>query len=353
MCIRNRGTTRRFRSVCTYTLLFRKSPPRTHTYQHHKHRYSCLESPIYAANSRKRLKPSHRVFDWTMTLNRDSTIEPSWYVVCFFFFRNDQHTHTHTHRYYTSTLPSGGMKGLLGNEKVKIPEKTNLVAWTVSNCETASNREMTAKQLSNSLKKINQRLDIFGAKDCMSSECVPGERKSCPDKHISFPSCPNDSRVNPDKKCVERVLGSYYFYLSWENSICEDYVTEKFYDALRRSIVPVVLEGGWYDRLVPKGYDVFIRASDYDNTDELASRLVEISRNRTLYESYFKWREIPLHELPSGFLKHVVNAENPWCDLCRKLHEDDDDADRVNINVEEWYGVENRCKQGQNNCCWF
>ena len=56
--------------------------------------YSCLESPIYTANSKKRLEPSHRVFDWTMTLNRDSTIEPSWYVVfereareyLFFFF---------------------------------------------------------------------------------------------------------------------------------------------------------------------------------------------------------------------------------------------------------------------------
>ena len=243
------------------------------------------------------------------------------------------------------------MKALLGKKKVKIPDKTNLVAWTVSNCETASNRESTAKQLSHSLEKINQRLDIFGGKDCMSSKCVPGKRKSCPDKHISFPSCPNDSRVDPDKKCVERVLGSYYFYLSWENSICEDYVTEKFYDALRRSIVPVVLEGDWYDRLVPEGYDVFIRASDYDNTDELASRLVEISRNRTLYESFFKWREVPIDELPSDFVKHVVNAENPWCALCRKLHEDDDD--RVNINVDEWYSVENRCKQGQNNCCWF
>ena len=120
---------------------------------------------------------------------------------------------------------------------------------------------------------------------------------------------------------------------------------------MRRSIVPVVLEGDWYDRLVPEGYDVFIRASDYDNTDELASRLVEISRNRTLYESFFKWREVPIDKLPSDFVKHVVNAENPWCALCRKLHEDDDD--QVNINVDEWYGVENRCKQGQNNCCWF
>ena len=41
--------------------------------------------------------------------------------------------------------------------------------------------------------------------------------------------------------------------------------------------------------------------------------------NRTLYESFFKWREVPINKLPSDFVKHVVNAENPWCALCQKL----------------------------------
>ena len=37
--------------------------------------YSCLESPIFTKYSSKNtLKRSHRVFDWTMTLNKDSTI---------------------------------------------------------------------------------------------------------------------------------------------------------------------------------------------------------------------------------------------------------------------------------------
>ena len=99
---------------------------------------------------------------------------------------------------------------------------------------------------------------------------------------------------------------------------------------------------------------MFVRASDYDNTDDLASRLIEIAQNKTLYESYFKWREIPLKDLPSDFLRHVVNAENPWCDLCRKLHESDDNDHHVpGVDVEEWYSVEKRCKAGQNSCCWF
>ncbi|MDC3321028.1 glycosyltransferase family 10 fucosyltransferase [bacterium] len=299
--------------------------------------YSCLESPIMATHGTKNpLEPSHRVFDWTMTLNQDSTINPSWY--------------------YTPNITNGGLRSLLTRStstEFQIPHKKNLVAWTVSNCETASNRESKAKKLSLALRKIGQRLDIFGSKDCMSPECVPGKRKSCPDKDIAFPECPKDTRTNPDKECVERVLSSYYFYLSWENSICEDYVTEKFYNALRLGVIPVVLEGDWYDRLVPEGYDVFIRVSDYDTFEDLASRLVEIAKNRTLYESYFKWREISLKNLSPRFIKHVLNAESPWCDLCRKLHEGNHDAKKNSVDISEWYGVENRCKEGQDTCCWF
>ena len=42
---------------------------------------------------------------------------------------------------------------------------------------------------------------------------------------------------------VER---DYYFYLSFENSICADYVTEKFFNAMTKNIVPIVFGGTDY-----------------------------------------------------------------------------------------------------------
>ena len=39
----------------------------------------------------------------------------------------------------------------------------------------------------------------------------------------------------------------YKFYLAFENSICRDYVTEKFYNPLRFSTVPIVYGGADYE----------------------------------------------------------------------------------------------------------
>ena len=36
-------------------------------------------------------------------------------------------------------------------------------------------------------------------------------------------------------------LETFRFYLSFENALCEDYITEKFFTLLKSNIVPVVM----------------------------------------------------------------------------------------------------------------
>jgi hypothetical protein len=39
------------------------------------------------------------------------------------------------------------------------------------------------------------------------------------------------------------VLKDYKFYLSLENALCKDYITEKFYLALASGVIPIVYGG--------------------------------------------------------------------------------------------------------------
>ena len=49
----------------------------------------------------------------------------------------------------------------------------------------------------------------------------------------------------------------YKFYLAFENSLCRDYVTEKFYNPLLYSTVPIVYSGAdYYDAPLNSYIDV-------------------------------------------------------------------------------------------------
>ena len=57
-------------------------------------------------------------------------------------------------------------------------------------------------------------------------------------------ACP-DFDIGPTydmkSKCFDFISKNYMFYLSFENSMCLDYVTEKFFKALNFGILPIVL----------------------------------------------------------------------------------------------------------------
>ena len=87
--------------------------------------------------------------------------------------------------------------------------KTNLIAWFVSNCgPTHSRREEYAKELQRYVP-----VDIYG-------KCGP---LSCPDKDVPL----LQARMDPD--CYGMVERKYKFYLSFENIVCKDYITEKVF----------------------------------------------------------------------------------------------------------------------------
>ena len=90
------------------------------------------------------------------------------------------------------------------------------------------------------------------------------------------------------RECDMMLEENYKFYLSFENSLCSDYVTEKFYRTLSPDIVPVVMGGGDYKTFAPpKSY---IDVADFESPEELAKFLLKLDKDDEEYLSYFWWK---------------------------------------------------------------
>ena len=85
---------------------------------------------------------------------------------------------------------------------------------------------------------------------------------------------------------MEMVERDYKFYFAFENSICDDYVTEKLWRALRMNIVPVVLGGYNYSELLPQ--KSYIDIKDFSSPEKLADYLQVLNGDDNLYNEYGK-----------------------------------------------------------------
>ena len=132
--------------------------------------------------------------------------------------------------------------------------------WAVSNCDTPIHREQYVKKLQEYTK-----IDIFSNKGCLISK----KNYTCP-----LEKSPVHNHNNPVfSKCFQKITEQYWFYLAFENSICNDYITEKFWRTLDLKTVPVVMGGGNYSRDAPEkvvcSYPVFqnFRIANQFNSD--------------------------------------------------------------------------------------
>lgn len=105
--------------------------------------------------------------------------------------------------------------------KNKLKKKRIAAAWFASNCEAPNGRLDFVRLLHIELEKYNQRVDTYGM--CGNMYCSEDE-------------------------CGAVIESTYYFYLAFENSFSEDYVTEKILTALEHYVVPVVFGGANYTR---------------------------------------------------------------------------------------------------------
>lgn len=166
--------------------------------------------------------------------------------------------------------------------------KTKLVAWFVSHCFTQSRREKYVNILRQHIP-----VDIYGG--CHELKCSM-----------------NESAFLSTNECYDMLEKDYKFYLAFENSFCNDYVTEKFFDILQRRIVPVVLGSANYSAIAPP--HSYIDASKY-SPRKLAAYLKLLASNDALYNEFFWWK--PFYRVVT---RYPELASRALCTLCEKLH---------------------------------
>ena len=88
------------------------------------------------------------------------------------------------------------------------------------------------------------------------------------------------------------VVAGYKFTIAFENSIAEDYVTEKFYEPLYAGSVPVYLGAPNVAEFAP-GAHSFIDVRDFASLKDLAAYLLYLDLDDESYQAYHAWRQQP------------------------------------------------------------
>lgn len=157
-------------------------------------------------------------FTWTYKLNSD-LVNP------YFVVRNKE-GEVVAPKIDVTWMDTKKMKPTSQSVKDRLQYKKTAVAWFASNCLAVSKRLDFARILRAALAMYDLEMDIYGG--------------------CGFSYCPRD-RMD---ECLVLLERDYYFYLSFENSFSEDYVTEKLLIALDHFAVPIVYGGANYTRYV-------------------------------------------------------------------------------------------------------
>ena len=165
-------------------------------------------------------------------------------------------------------------------------EKSREALWFVSHCKTASKRENYVKELR---KELN--VDIYGG---------------CGKK----PPCPKGSH-----SCFNDLAKKYKYYLSFENTLYKDYVTEKVFGWFEQNIITVVRGGSDYSQILPPG--TYINAADFPSARHLGRYLKSLASNKSEYIAYLQ-RKNQYHKT-----NKLESAKKANCKLCEYLNTPD------------------------------
>ncbi|XP_044758476.1 alpha-(1,3)-fucosyltransferase 7-like isoform X2 [Coccinella septempunctata] len=177
----------------------------------------------------------------------------------------------------------------VGFETEELFEKRRdkLVTILGSNCGGKNHRWQYVKKLNMTIP-----VDVYGG--CGNKTACPGHFKS---------DCP--------------AINKYLFYLSFENSDCREYITEKvFWNGYHKNSIPVVMgyNKKTYEKLLPP--NSFLHVDDYASPSDLARMILSLNETGKFMD-YFQWKKNYEVVNEHGYFK---SKSYHLCRICEALN---------------------------------
>lgn len=182
------------------------------------------------------------------------------------------------------------LDALLKPAQVALSERDSKypVVWIASKCATSNNRYDYVKEL----------MKYIGVK--------------------SYGKCLHNADV-PDGSSYDieaaKAISRHKFHLSFENSNCDYYVTEKLTRTFELGVIPVIMGASQIQEYLPSNQSAIL-VNDFFSPKELAQRLHEINSNDALFESYLAYKKGKDFIRPQFWDRWIQQHRHRLCKLC-------------------------------------
>ena len=212
--------------------------------------------------------------------------------------RSDDHGEKKPQGNEASVIEEGNLT--LTSEEIALATRPRIAVWIASHCPTDSRREDLVAEL-------QSFLTVTTVGKCGKFKC---------------------GKSHMDDYCYRWLAASHLFYLSFENALCDDYVTEKLWTPMKHGLVPVVYGGANYRNILP--FDSYIDVFNFSSAEALANHLLYLATHPAAYLKHLQWRRY-----------WQVRRLVPWCDLCSTIHSQ---IHPVRSTLDHWWNNTATCQ---------
>ncbi|XP_058984271.1 alpha-(1,3)-fucosyltransferase B-like isoform X1 [Musca domestica] len=234
-------------------------------------------------------------FNFTSTFSRNSNVP-----LTTFYLTNVENLTCPTY-----TIPIG--------EKSRYKDHA-LVLFIQSDCDTMSGRDDYVKELMNYIK-----VDSFGT--CLKNRNLPDRLQKLQHDYLNNLYAPE----------LLKFIGRYKFVISYENGVCEDYITEKFWRPLIAGSIPIYYGSPSIKDWSPNEKS-FIDVRDFKSPESLAMYLKELDADDRAYNSYLNHKYNMLQPITNKRLLNDLNMRKTAmhngdlfqsfeCAVCSHVHD--------------------------------